>query len=151
MRDIETNRFGRLRYEDDQGIEFPNGLPGFESEREFVLVERLESRPFLFLQSARRPALCFVTVPVPLLAPGYELDLSNEDCATLNFDQSDGEAADLDVLAIVCAMEDRPATVNLLGPVVICRRSRRGVQTIRDDNRYSARHRVFQTEPDPCL
>lgn len=138
MREMETGRFGRLHYEDTECIEFPNGLPGFESEREFVLVERPESRPFLFMQSATSPALCFVTVPVPLLVPNYALELSADDMLTLKTDGSIG----LDVLAIVCAIENQPPTVNLLGPVVINRRARRGVQTIRDDDRYSARHPI---------
>ena len=118
MREMETGRFGRLHYEDTECIEFPNGLPGFESEREFVLVERPESRPFLFMQSTTSPALCFVTVPVPLLVPNYALELSADDMLTLKTDGSIG----LDVLAIVCAIENQPPTVNLLGPVVINRR-----------------------------
>jgi len=138
MREIETSRFGPLRYEDTESIEFPKGLPGFESEREFVLVERPESRPFLFMQSTTSPALCFVTAPVALLVPNYALGLSADDMLTLKTDESAG----LDVLAIVCAIENQPPTVNLLGPVVINRRARRGVQTIRDDDRYSARHPI---------
>jgi flagellar assembly factor FliW len=148
MREMETSRFGRLHYEDTESVEFPKGLPGFESEREFVLVERSESRPFLFLQSANNPALCFVTVPVPLLIPDYALELSADDILTLKSDGSSG----LDVLAIVCAIENQPATVNLLGPVVISRLARRGVQTIRDDDRYLARHPISTKDSggEPC-
>jgi flagellar assembly factor FliW len=138
MREMETSRFGPLRYEDTESIEFPKGLPGFESESEFVLVDRPESRPFLFMQSTASPALCFVTVPIALLVPNYALELSADDMLTLKTDGSAG----LDVLAIVCAIENQPPTVNLLGPVVINRPARRGVQTIRDDDRYSARHPI---------
>jgi flagellar assembly factor FliW len=148
MRNIETSRFGTLRYEEEEEIGFPRGLPGFETECEFVLLEQPGSSPFLFLQSVNRPGLCFVTVPVPLLVPTYELGLSADDSLTLEVDQTQ-DSSGLDVLAIVCAIEDQPATVNLLGPIVINRRSRRGVQTIREDDRYSARHPIAK-EPGPC-
>jgi flagellar assembly factor FliW len=148
MREMETSRFGLVQYTDAGKIEFPNGLPGFESEREFVLIERPESRPFLFLQSVDSPALCFVTVPISLIVPDYKLGLATGDTLLL---QSAGSVG-LDVLAIVCAMEDQPATVNLLGPVVINRSARRGLQTIRDDDRYLARHPISKRESEgqPC-
>ena len=142
MQEMETSRFGRLQYADTESIEFSKGLPGFETEREFVLVDRPESRPFLFLHSARTPALCFVTVPVSLIVPGYGLELSADDILTL---QSVGSVG-LDVLGIVCAAEGQPATVNLLGPVVINRMARRGLQTIRDDDRYLARHPISKRD-----
>lgn len=41
----ETQQFGWLDYEPGAEIEFPHGLPGFDEERRFLLLERLERLP----------------------------------------------------------------------------------------------------------
>lgn len=145
----ETQQFGTIEYDDTDAIEFPLGLPAFESEKRFVLVRRPEVKPVVFLQSLQNKMLCFVTLPVEALDRNYRAAVSEDDLEILaaGADLSEGGAADdrflgdLTCLAILSVTDSRP-TANLLAPVVVHRKTGRGVQAIRVDNLYSHQHPV---------
>lgn len=145
---IDT-RFGRLEYDDSCVVEFPAGLPGFEEERAFILLDRPAHRPVLFLQSIRQVEPCFPTLPVVSIDPGYQPVLSDDDERMLGLEAKAAAQADLLWLAIICLASDTP-TANLLGPVVIDRQLRRGVQAVRVDQKYSARHPIPLEDSAPC-
>lgn len=73
-----TRLFGALEYEESWVVSFPFGLPGFEQETRFVLLERPVWSPIVFLQSLHRPALCFLAAPVAVLDPNYCLRVTRE-------------------------------------------------------------------------
>jgi flagellar assembly factor FliW len=114
-------------------LEFPLGMPAFESERRFRLTDR---EPLLFLESETNPELSFLLLPVALIDPDYRLALSTEDRATLD---ASAESSLL-CLAVVTAAEDSPPTANLLAPVVVNLACGRAVQAVRSDTVYSHRH-----------
>lgn len=144
MRSIETPRFGLVRFDDQEVIEFPAGLPGFEQEHEFLLIELADSAPLVFLQSIGNAGLAFVCAPVALVQPRYEGVLSRADRETLALPvEGWPEGVSLDWLAILCFADASAPTANLLGPLVIRRDLGVGVQSIRDDARYSAKHPLF--------
>ncbi len=153
MRVIETARFGTIRFAENEVIAFPAGLPGFEEERQFLLVESPESMPLRFLQSIATPALCFVCAPVELVQPDYERCLSRSDRDLL---AAGADSADpvLEWLAILCFAKPEEPTANLLGPLVLNRQSGRGIQAVREDTLYSARQPLFAAaagqEASPC-
>ncbi len=140
MARILTRQFGLFEYDPAAAIEFPAGLPGFEARRQFVLIERASIAPILFLQSLDSPDLCFPAAPVRAIDPQYELALTADDLRLLG----SGAAEDLIALAILSAPNDGPLTANLLAPVVIDPRSRRAVQAVRMDRRYSHRHPIVK-------
>jgi flagellar assembly factor FliW len=141
MRVIETARFGTVKYSEEEEIRFPAGLPGFENEHRFLLIEAAASMPLKFLQSVETSALSFVLAPVELMAPHYDKKLPRADRETLGMEGEVG--ADLEWLAILCFARPEEPTANLLGPVVIRRETGLGVQSIREDARYSARQPLF--------
>jgi len=148
MMRCESENFGVVEYDSSAVIAFPQGLPGFESERLFIPVEREGSSPLLFLQSVITPKLCFITIPVESVDPGYELKMSDEDLNVIGVDS--GQTASLRCLAVVCTSQDQP-TANLLGPLVINSENRQAVQAVRDDAKYSVRHPLFpQGEDTGC-
>jgi flagellar assembly factor FliW len=138
-----SENFGVVEYDSSSVIAFPRGLPGFESERLFVPVERDGSNPLLFLQSVITPRLCFITIPVESVDPGYQLRVSDEDLGVIGVDA--GQTASLRCLAVVCTSQDQP-TANLLGPLVINPENRQAVQAVRDDAQYSVQHPLFPRE-----
>ena len=79
MQSIETLRFGQVRFDEHEVIEFPAGLPGFEQENRFLLIETEESLPLKFLQSISSPQLSFVCAPLPLVLAKYEAVLPRQD------------------------------------------------------------------------
>ncbi len=142
MSQTSTRQFGLLEYDPDSVVDFSAGLPGFEDQTRFVLVEQPAAAPILYLQSLDLSDLCFLTAPLIALDPGYELALSPEDRNRLGLD-TDGEVL---CLAILSAPENGPLTANLLAPVVINMRTRRAVQAVRADSRYSHRQALAASE-----
>lgn len=178
MQSIETLRFGVVRFEEHEVIEFPAGLPGFEQEFRFLLIEAEESRPLKFLQSISSPQLSFVCAPLALVFARYEATLPKSDRELLAMPPEGGapsggapgsgapgggapgggapgssapggSAPDtvLEWLAILCFARPDAPTANLLGPLVIRRDVGLGVQSIREDSRYSARQPLFAAAP----
>ena len=120
-------------------LEFPHGIPAFETERRFSLVDR---EPLLFLESESNPALSFLLLPVAFIDQDYRLQLTEEDRAVL------GASAHSDLLcfAVITAAEDLPPTANLLAPVVVNLDSGRAVQAVRSDAMYSHKHPLLSEE-----
>ena len=111
-------------------LEFPNGIPAFENERRFSLIDR---DPLLFLESETSPGLSFLLLPIALIDPDYRLALPDEDRKTIGA----SENSSLLCLAMITAAEDLPPTANLLAPVVVNLDSGRAVQAVRSDSVYS--------------
>jgi len=134
MTEILTRRFGAIRYEETDVVHFPAGLPGFEARTRFVLVERSASAPLVFMQSVESPELCFCCTPLAAIDPNYQLAMTEEDQRLL--------AAMEQPLCLAILSSDKTGrwTANLLAPVVIDLASRRGVQAVRADSRYSHCH-----------
>lgn len=56
---IETSALGVLNIKDEQIYHFPKGLPGFEQETEFAIID-LEEGQFSYLQSLKTAELAFL-------------------------------------------------------------------------------------------
>jgi flagellar assembly factor FliW len=140
MPSISTKQFGVVQFAEEDVFEFPNGLPGFEAEHRFLCIERPALRPVVFLQSIVQTDLCFITLPARSVDPAYELEVAAEERTVLGLASAQAAIWDqsLACLAIVCLPSEGAPTANLLGPVVLSRETRKGVQAVRDDCRYSA-------------
>ena len=138
----KTRKLGTIDYNAADVVTFPKGLPGFEKETSFIPVEKQGLEPAVFLQSLVSPELCFVALPMELVDRNYQLRVMNEDLLVISTPENHRPPAteDLACLAIVCLHEQGSATANLLGPLVVNRKTRMGVQAIRDDSKYSATH-----------
>jgi flagellar assembly factor FliW len=116
-------------------LEFPNGIPAFETETRFRLTDR---EPLLFLESETNPELSFLLLPVALIDPDYRMAVSTEDRDAIGASDS----SRLMCLAVVTAAEDSPPTANLLAPVVVNLDSGRAVQAVRSDSVYSHKRAI---------
>ena len=141
MSTYRTTHLGPIAVDESSTIAFPEGLPGFEDCRRFVPLHHPEHGGLIFLQSLDRPDLCFLALPVTAVRADYSLELSPEDSALLGLPESASPALGVDVLAlaILSLADGQMPTANLLSPVVIDCRTRRAVQAIRPDQRYSCR------------
>lgn len=152
MPSTNTKQFGLVHFSEEDVFEFPDGIPGFESERSFIYVERPALRPVVFLQSVVNPDLCFITLPAVSIDPAYQLQIAPEELNILGL--ASGEAASnessLACLAIVCLPREGQPTANLLGPVVLSRTTKKGLQSVRDDCRYSATTPIAATPAPPA-
>lgn len=139
---INTVRFGQVEVDKNNVIAFPEGIPGFPEEREFILLQLgLEETPFWWLQSVAAPDLCFLTVEPARVFPEYDFRVPNEQLQQLQL----GSEPALEALAIVNVPDGelRRATVNLRAPVLINPATRLGVQMILDREQYAIRQPLF--------
>jgi flagellar assembly factor FliW len=147
MARFETQRLGTVDYEENAVVHFPAGLPAFDTDTRFVLIERPEMAPVIFLQSLIHPELCFFSVPAVYVDRGFRLQAPAEELEAIGGD------GDLLCLALLTLREDRPPTANLMAPVVIHRGARLGRQIIQYDSGYQFEH-PLREDPDkkeePC-
>jgi flagellar assembly factor FliW len=153
MPSVQTKYFGTLSCREEAVFEFPQGLPAFEEEHGFVLIEIPEHAPLVFLQSLTQSALCFLAFPILVADRGYRLAVSAEDLASLELDGATQPqlGREVLVLALVSLHEGFSATANLMAPVVLNLKTRRGLQAIRQDSLYSHQHPIdSRSQEVPC-
>ena len=122
-------------------IRFPAGIPGFEQNKEFVIVRLPEYLPFEWLVAADGSGLRFAIVNPMAFRPDYAPNIIKEQLGDLKYDSPDDV-----LLYTIVTIRPNPAesTVNLIGPVFINRARRIGKQIIIDDDRYSTRDTIFK-------
>ncbi len=100
--------------------------------------------PIVLLQSMTRASLCFVALPLQAVDRGYQLAIAPEDLADLGLatGRQPELGAEVLALALLSLHDDSLATANLMAPVVLNVKTRRGLQAIRRDSRYSHQHPV---------
>jgi len=139
---LETRHLGTVEYQPDDIIHFPEGLPAFEDEHEFVYIAGHPGvEPLVLLQSSRTPYLGFFAVPAASLDPAYTLRLEPEHRQLLGWEQEqDPEIGSGGLICLaLLTLSGRPAA-NLLSPVVIHPGARRGCQVIQTGSPYSCCH-----------
>lgn len=148
MPEARTRHFGALRYEENSVVSFPAGLPGFEHEKDFILIEQPSTKPLVFVQSLAGVNLCFVALPMLVVAPDYRLNMIPEDLQILGLpsDRQPGIGAEVLCLAILSFEEGGPPTVNLIAPVVVNLATRVAVQAVQPDSDYELRHPIRPEE-----
>jgi flagellar assembly factor FliW len=107
-------------------IELPLGLLGFEAIKEYVWLESPDELPFRWLQARDNPRLTFLVVPPFDVLPAYAPDIGDDDVAFLQLSQP----SDALMFGIVTLRTRGPSTVNLKGPIVLNRFTRRGKQVV---------------------
>jgi flagellar assembly factor FliW len=141
---VQSARFGTLSVDDDKIILFPKGLPGFEDERRFFLMDHAGSSKIKWLHSADNPGLALVVADPFDLFEEYRPDVPDEITRDLGLTSSDG-ALVLTVLTVRAGRsEGEPPTIsaNLLAPIVISRERRIGAQALLKSGEYGVRHQV---------
>jgi flagellar assembly factor FliW len=137
QRQTINSRIGPLAISPDKTIRFPRGLIGFESLREFALVEFKPGTPFHFLQSLEMPGMGMMLAdPFPFL-PRYEIRLAAAEERILRVKS----IRDLVILVSVTVPKGDPqaSTLNLTGPICVNVHERLGLQSPQVDGAFPAR------------
>ncbi|MEN6327257.1 MAG: flagellar assembly protein FliW [Syntrophomonas sp.] len=142
---IQTALLGELEIDENEIITFRDGLPGFEKERQFIIIPMDENGgPFYYLQSATSPNLCLVIADPFTFFPGYEIEIADPDLQKIGVEQGNHNIA---IYVILTIPEDfKLTTANLLAPLVINSDNRQAMQYIATKTGYSTRHLVFKPQ-----
>jgi flagellar assembly factor FliW len=136
---VATKAYGLIDIDEHQKITFPQGLFGFESFREYVLLDA-ERQPFYWLQSMDVEQIAFILVNPFLFRPDYEVNINNDELAGIGVFSPEKAL----IFSIVTIPADgSPMTANLQGPLVINRDTRTGKQAVLADPRWKTRHDIM--------
>jgi flagellar assembly factor FliW len=125
-------------------IHLPFGLIGLPKLQRFSLSPIKGSPPFLLMRAISEERFDFIVIEPAGLVPKYVLELSDDDAETLQL----ASAEDAQVLNIITVHSLRPqyVTVNLVGPVVLNRKTLIGKQVILANAQAYTTHYVLVDE-----
>jgi flagellar assembly factor FliW len=136
----KTKAYGVIEIDERQRVNFPDGLFGFETLKDYVILDA-ERQPFFWLQSMDLDQVAFVLINPFLFRPDYELDISDGELETIGITSPERAL----VFAIVTFPGNGgPMTANLQGPVIINRDLRLGKQAVLTDPRWKTRHDIME-------
>src|SRR3954468_21590680 len=125
-------------------ILLPHGIIGFGAYKRAELLYLPDHLPFLWMKlHGPTDHIHFIVIEPGGIVPGYEPEIFDDDAEALDL-RSPAEAM---VLNIVTLQRQHPveATANLIGPVIVNRRTRIGRQlVISNYSRYSAHHALVE-------
>jgi flagellar assembly factor FliW len=116
-------------------VAFPDGIPGFEACRRFVLLSNDAIAPLQRIESIEGPPAAFLGIDPRLVMTGYACRPSENDLRALGAD------ADTTLLWFAIISEAEGVLyANLRAPIVINPQRMLGRQVLSDDGRYPVRH-----------
>ena len=118
-------------------IRFPEGLPGFESLRQFVLLQDADLLPIVFLVSLSEPRIHLPVTLTHHLRPDYQFRLSDEDRRTLSLAENAAPGKNFLCLAVLNLGDGTRPCANLLAPIVINIANSTAKQVIQIETPYS--------------
>ncbi len=135
-RTVVTHLFGQIDIQEDQVLDFRDGLLGFSLCKRWLLITGKKPGT-AWLQSAEHGSLAFMLIDPFLTFDGYTAHLGPTEIAQLDAQ----DPAQIAVFAIVTLpSSDVPeSTANLRGPVVINVQARLGAQVVSSEGTWSVR------------
>jgi flagellar assembly factor FliW len=134
------SRFGDAEVNPRDVLYFADGLPGYESVHEFVLLDVPEQAPLKLLHAVNSAEPCFLVIDPKAILPSYRCELGASDRHRLGAADDSG----LVWLAIVMVEENAQVSINLRAPIVLNPASMSGRQVMPNACVYPLRYRVGQ-------
>ena len=136
---IKTAYFGEVEIDPSKILNFEYGIPGFEEEKEFVLLPIEENDVFQVLQSIQTEGLAFSVTNPYAITTDYSFDLEEATVHALHI-KEENEVA---VFAIVSLKETLAlSTINLKAPIVLNTTNNKAKQVILNKEEYTIRHLI---------
>jgi len=128
-----------------QCVEFPSGIVGFPNFKKAEILYQADQLPFMWLKGVGEEKIAFLVLEPGSLIPNYEIELTDADVTFLDL-KNPSEAMVL-IVATIQGGKAKKILVNLVGPMVINRRTLKAKQVIIGNcQKYSARHVLYQEE-----
>ncbi|KXG76337.1 flagellar assembly protein FliW [Thermotalea metallivorans] len=138
---LQTKHFGEIEIDEHTVIDFPEGIPGFENFKRYVILKNPDpDNPFHWLQCVDDTDLAFAIVNPFILKEDYDFAIPDSVIEKLNIESIE----DIIILTIVVIPEDiRKMTANLRAPLIINIHSRLGKQLILEDATYPSKYFIM--------
>ena len=137
---IKTSRFGEVEFQEDDLLEFKEGLLGFMQLRKFVILDDPNDEIFAWLQSCESPEIAFPILEPELFAPDISVTIPKSDIDALGL--TSAEDARLFCI-ITIPVDPTQMTANMKAPLLINAPKRIARQCVLQDNNLAIREPVF--------
>ena len=140
--EINTKAYGTINIDEKQIIHFPSGLFGFESLRDFALLDA-QQQPFFWLQSLEIEQIAFILINPLIFRDDYEPFIVESELQEIGIENKDDENSLLFSIVTIPTDQSR-MTANLQGPVVINKDTKIGRQFISTSPDWKVRHNIIE-------
>lgn len=121
---------------------FPKGLPGFEDEKQFVLLPIEDNDSFQVLQSTSNEAIALIVSNPYTLVEEYSIELDESIIELLEIKKPE----EVVVLAVMTLKEPfESSTLNLQAPLIFNSSNKVAKQMILNDEKYMLRHAISKS------
>jgi flagellar assembly factor FliW len=138
---FESRRVGKIEVRESEVMTF-EPLPGFPNRTRFVLMEHAEASEMAWLVSIEDPDLAFVVATPWSFFPNYDAPIDREHLAALGIEKRE----EVELLSIV-TLSGKSIFLNLAAPLLINVTTRKGIQVVGDDPRYTTRMSIPALDP----
>lgn len=145
---METTRFGKIEYNQEEVISFNNGIPGVHDYKKYILLpmDSEQETPFYFLQSVEEGSLSFLMLDTLTFYPDYQFELKDAEIEALEIEKPE----DVLVLTMITAKGSlKEATTNLKAPIVINHKQKLAKQIVLEKEQYLIKQPLFANEHPP--
>jgi len=140
------SRFGEIEYDPAKTLSFPEGLIGFESLREFVVIPSAKEGLLFWIQSVDDPQIAFVLTDPTNFFLEYKVVPDQNECDKLGL----ASPEDCHSLSVVTVHQDKTITLNLQAPILYSSETCRGLQVILEKTKYESRTPLPAVKPMPA-
>jgi len=137
---ITTTRFGELEAKKDDIFHLKEGLMGFESLKQFFIVDPGDQTLILWLQSVEDSTVAFPVIEPKIFDPSYSLKLLPQEMQSL-------ELTDLSDSTVFCILtiprQVTEMSANLKAPIIINNKTKNGRQIVLQDSKLDIRFKIY--------
>lgn len=139
---IQTKYLGEVEINQDKILKFPQGILGFESNKEFIILDIANNSSVQILQDLNEPGIAFLIVNPWDFYKDYLVDIPDEKLAKMGiFPNNKNDLAVFNIVTLGKTFKE--STANLLAPIIINMANKEGKQYIQNDTKYTTRHNLF--------
>jgi len=137
---IKTKPYGEIEVSEKQKILFPDGIIGFEGITSYFLIDSKEG-PYYWLQSEEHPELAFILINPRIFMTGYKLMVQSEDLEAIGVEE---QSDPLDFAIVTVPEDHKKISANLMGPIIINKKTRVARQVISENDEYGVKHYIME-------
>ena len=138
---IETTHFGEIEINEENILDFQEGIIGFEGIQRLGLIRNEDPEsPFCWLQAIDKPELAFALVDPFAIKKDYDFELKDEAVNALSIEN----ANQVKIFAIVVVPDDiKKMSMNLKAPIIINTANNKSAQIVLDTDNFTVRHYIL--------
>ena len=134
MKKLAT-RFGEIEYDPANLLHFPDGMIGFPTLHDFVVMPNKKQGPLFWIQSIEEPQIAFVLTDPTNFFLDYSVMPDESEKTSLKLGPEDNSF----VLSVVTVPPDQTITINLAAPILYAPTTNRAIQVILESTDYKTK------------